>query len=258
MARPPVPTPSAHGTTAEKLLVATYRRVSSKTQVDGMGLEIQSDLINAYLKNHPLLQVVESYEDAGFTGSSLNRPALQKLFADAKEHRFTQLLIGRYDRLSRDLFNALLIERTLTMDGVSIVSVSESLNGGDHTVKAMRRVLQVFGELDKCVLVSRLSKGRQKLIDAGLFAGGTPALGWRVHDSRLVPDPKEIPTVQRLFRLRMGRHSLKAIADKLNAEGHRTKSGRLFSAPTVLYVLRNERCKQLISQGKRIKSADKE
>lgn len=80
--------------------VVAYLRVSTDRQAEeGLGLDIQQDYITGYLRKCPALKLLRVYRDKGHSGSTLERPALREMLADAKEHRFDKVLVARYDRV---------------------------------------------------------------------------------------------------------------------------------------------------------------
>ena len=82
---------------------AIYTRVSTSGQVeDGVSLELQKERLEAYAKSYGWT-VTKYYEDAGFSGSTTKRPALQNMLADARNHQFDRILIYKIYRLSRSV-----------------------------------------------------------------------------------------------------------------------------------------------------------
>jgi site-specific DNA recombinase len=234
-----------------RVAVVGYCRVSTETQAEqGLGLPIQQDQINAFCKKNPQYRLDKIYTDAGISGSTLEkRPALQELLRDAKQHRFTKVIVAKMDRLARDLYVQLFAEKELLVSGVEVISVSESFNGNDPLMVAMRQIVGTFAQLERARITERLLSGRRKKLSNGGYAGGKPPTGYVVKNSRLVVDEKEAAIVKEVFRLRMGRNSMKKIADKLNSAGMKPKYGKRFYASTVQYMLQNPAYKGIIRYG---------
>jgi site-specific DNA recombinase len=230
-----------HGDRAdEKTAVVAYLRVSTPGQAeDGLGLQIQQDQIQAYLKRNPSLTLLKTFRDEGHSGSSLERPALQALLTEAKEKLFTKVIVAKLDRLARDLYVQLFLEKELLVHGIEVVSLAESFNGKDPIMVAMRQIVGVFAQLERGRITERLLAGRRKKLESGQYAGGKPPMGYCVRNSELVIDPTEADVIQRIFRHKMGRHSFGWIARRLNADGIKPRRGTQFYPSTVRYILMN-------------------
>lgn len=216
---------------------------------DGMGLEIQEAQIRSYLTKHPDLKLVKIYRDKGVSGSLLARPALNDLMADAKEHRFGVALVARYDRVARDLAIMLFIEKTLLVENIQLLSVSESFNGQDPVMVAMRQIIGVFAQLERGRITERLLSGRRMKHSEGRYAGGRPCTGFVAKNHELVVDPEGAKVIRYLRKLRMARLSFARIASRLNAEKVKTRNGAKWYASGVHRLLRCPTLRGKISYG---------
>jgi len=227
-----------------------YLRVSSQSQSErGMGIELQAHACRTYLANHPELHYVETFEDRGHSGGTLERPSFQKILTQSAERRYDILLVYRFDRIARDLFLQLLATRTLQSNGVHIVSVSEQINGDDSMSSALKNMLGIFSELEKNILKSRMMAGKSRKLAAGGYCGGAPPTGYDARDKKLVINVREAEIVRTAQRLRMGRNSYARIATKLNALGFKPRRAKGFSPAGVHYLLRNPVYKQTVRYG---------
>jgi len=230
--------------------VVAYLRVSTDRQAEeGWGLDVQDDAIRAYLKKHPELKLVRVFRDEGHSGSTLDRPALRELLAEAKERRFTKVLVAKLDRLARDLYVQLFIEKELLVHGVEVVSVSEGFNGRDPAMVAFRQLLGVFAQLERSKITERLLSGRRKKLEGGGYAGGRPPMGLKAKDHELVIDPEGAKVIRYIRKLRMARMSFEKIASRLNAEGIKTRSGSKWYASGIHRLLRCATLKGKVSYG---------
>ncbi len=229
---------------------AIYLRVSSNSQSEkGLGIELQAHACHSYIKSHPELRHVETFEDRAYSGGTLERPSFQKLLKSSTEHRYDVLLIYRYDRLARDLFLQLLATRTLESNGVRIISVTEQVNGADATASAMRSMLGIFSELDKNILKTRMMAGKARKLALGGYCGGGVATGYSVQNKKLVINEGEAEIVRIARRLRMGRNSYAKIAAKLTAMGYKPRRAKAFSPAGIHYILKNRVYSQTIRYG---------
>ena len=222
---------------------AAYLRVSTENQTgeDRYGMESQRQAIKEYCRAQGI-DIIAWYEDPGISGSTLDRPGLQQLLSDASQGEFQQVIVAKMDRVARDLYASLFIEKQLLIHDIPIISVSEPLNGNDDpAVVLFRQMVSAFAQFEKGMITARLSGGRKEKARSGGYAGGGVSLGYQAKRGQKVIelDPAKVDTVKRIFELRDGR-TLQEIADQLNEEGHRTAQGSEFRPTQVMRVLKKE------------------
>jgi site-specific DNA recombinase len=229
--------------------VVAYIRVSTEEQVkNGQGLEIQREEIEKYVKQKGLT-LVKIFEDAGVSGANdiTRRKGLNELLEYVKENPIDQVLVTKMDRLARDVFIQLWVEKELSVYDVNIVSINEdNLNGNDYMTVAMRQMVAVFAQLEKNRITDRLIGGRRKKASKGVKASGNCPIGYKYQKNsqgksiQVVIDEKTAPIVKNIFSLYLKGYSLKEIADKLNAEGFRTQRGNVFTKKAIHDILKND------------------
>jgi len=222
---------------------AAYIRVSTDEQAEsGYSLQLQRDRVTSQIaaKGWELCRV---YEDAGQSGGTLSRPALQEMLADIDAGLFQSVVVYKLDRLSRKQRDTMfLLEDVFLQKGVELVSICESLDTSSPTGRAMIGMLSVFAQLERDTITERLTDGRKQKAKTGGYAGGSPAIGYTAERGKkvLLPDESKASTVQRVFALRTEALNLQQIADRLNAEGHTTKQGARFTPTQVMRILKRK------------------
>lgn len=221
-----------------------YLRVSTDEQAEnGYSLQMQKERITAQITAKGW-ECFKMYEDGGQSGGKLERPALQEMLEDIEAGRLQAVVIYKLDRLSRKQKDTMfLIEDVFLVNGVELVSISESLDTSSPTGRAMIGMLSVFAQLERDTITERLSSGRKQKAKTGGYSGGNAPLGYtRERNSKaLTLDQREADTVRRVFELhREGGRTLQAIADILNAEGYTTKQGAKFQGTQVMRILQRE------------------
>ncbi len=222
-----------------------YLRVSTEDQAgeDRYGLAAQQSAITEYADKQGI-EIVGWYRDEGFSGSTLDRPGLQEILSSAAADEFDSILIARTDRIARDLFIQLWIEKELAKYGVDIVSVGEPFHGTDPMTVAFRQMAGVFAELEKHRIKERMSAGRKQKARGGGYAGGGVPYGYRLERGTkgLLVDETKALTVRRVFELREKYPDwmLEQIADQLNREGRTTATDKPFGKVQVMRVLRRK------------------
>lgn len=236
-------------------LVCGYVRVSGEHQAEnGHSLPIQRQQITAYCQKENLT-LTEIYEDAAISGSEIStRPALLRLIEDARAKKFSRVLVSKIDRLSRNTLWTLWLQKELLKSDVQLFSLAEPYLWSDPTQKIFLTLISSFAEWEKHRLLDRMMGGREKKFSNGQFAGGGVALGYQTDSNgELEINADEANVVREIYRLRLGRKSLRKIADSLNERGFKTKRGGKFYQSTVRYVLKNETYRGIIKLNRKNK-----
>jgi site-specific DNA recombinase len=216
---------------AKRARWVAYLRVSTKTQLDGAGLDAQEAQIRAYARAEGahLLRVHTDEGVSGTCGPPL-RAGLVAAVTEVREHRADAICVARLDRLSRDLVGQ---ESTVAelrryrgeLRSAEPAEWSLLADEGDHTRVMLRQFVGALSQWQAADIRQRLNVGRQRKAAAGGYAGGRPAYGFRAELRSLVIDAAEQAAIARMVALRRGGLSLRAIAAKLDAEGYRPKEG---------------------------------
>lgn len=242
------PVAGSDGGDADEKWVSAYLRVSNQ-QSDTQSIEIQKAQIDSFLSKNPNLKLFRYYVDDGISGAKLSRPGLDELLNDGRQKKFSVVLVAKMDRLARDLYIQLFLEKELALQKVQLISISEAVNGEGALVSAMRHVVAIFASLEREKIKERLLAGRQIKLKAGKYAGGRLALGYISENSELKVDMHDAQIVRAIRKLRMARLSYARIAQKLNAEGFKSKNGKPFGPSTIFYVMKNPIYRGLIRYG---------
>ena len=224
---------------------AAYLRVSTDNQAmeDSYGLPAQEDAILSYARNQGI-EVVAFFVDDGYSGATLDRPGLQELIKESGSKSFDVVLVAKMDRVARDVYYSLFIEKELLINSIVIVSVSEPVSGSDPMNTAFRQLMAVFAQLEKDMITMRMSNGRRQKASQGGYSGGRAALGYcaKRGTKKLRVDSSKARAVKRTFELR-AKHpgwSLRQLAECLNEEGHTTAQGKKFKPMQVKRILDRE------------------
>lgn len=203
---------------------ALYSRVSTDEQAErGTSLTDQHRRTNIYCDEQHW-DVVEHYVDDGFSGATVDRPALQRLLAAARAASFDVVVVTDPDRLSRDLVDGLVIERELVAAGVQIVYLVQP------TMSTLERQLRgVIAEEERRKIRDRMMRGIRAVARAGYWPGGPPPFGYRVErapsdsHSRLVINDQEAATIVAIIDMFVDeRRSTREIAQHLTDQGAST------------------------------------
>src|SRR5713226_5173800 len=212
------------------LRCAIYTRKSTE---DGLNqpfntLEAQREAAEAYILSQRHLGwsgIADRYDDGGYTGGNLERPALQKLLTDLKAGKIDCVVIYKVDRLSRSLLDFARLMEIFEQHGVSLVSVTQPLNTTSSLGRLTLNILLSFAQFEREIIADRtrdkMSAARRK----GKWVGGIPVLGYDVAATggKLVVNPEEASRVQAIFALYLQRRSLEAVLAEVQAWQWTTK-----------------------------------
>ena len=204
---------------ANKQTAVAYLRVSRESQVSsGLGLAAQKEQIREYAKRQGL-RIRKYFTDAGVSGAKgvEDRPALNDMLTSLKDGE--TVLVFKRDRISRDAFLSMWVERKVNKINARIESVSGEGNGDSPADEMMRRIIDAFSQYEREQIRARtkvaLSKSKKAL-------GQTPYGFQRVN----VKCPETYPIRERIIRERSEGKSYNSIATQLNKDGIKTSRGK--------------------------------
>jgi len=220
-------------TKAERTRVhcAIYTRKSTE---DGLeqefnSLDAQRESAEAYIasqKSEGWVCLPDRYDDGGFTGGNMERPALKRLLADIEAGGVDIIVVYKVDRLSRSLIDFSKIMDVLERRNVSFVSVTQQFNTSTSMGRLMLNVLLSFAQFEREMISERTRDKIAATRRKGKWAGGLPSLGYDVAEGggKLVVNEDEAVRVREIFNLYLERQSLIETVGALNERGWAMKS----------------------------------
>jgi site-specific DNA recombinase len=210
---------------------AHYVRVSTDGQRERDTIRTQGEALAA-ISSTAGAEVVGVYPDNGVSGATTNRPALNRLLADAKERKFDRVLVWAQDRLGRaDVLQMLLLRNELRLQGIPLI---EGRTGRDFTAEGDASELVYLIEAwsankERGDILERTRRGKRKAVSQGRFGGGIRPYGFDVDQAtkRLMINPEQAEAVRLMYFWTVKDDlSAKRIADRLNALGYVPKEAR--------------------------------
>jgi site-specific DNA recombinase len=241
-------------TTRRSLRSAIYTRVSTEQglEQDFNSLNAQREASEAYIKSqaHEGWRLVrDRYDDGGFSGGSMDRPALKKLLADVQARRIDVIVVYKVDRLTRSLADFAKLVETFDAHGVSFVSVTQSFNTTTSMGRLTLNVLLSFAQFEREVTGERIRDKIAASKKKGMWMGGVVPLGYRVENRALHIVEDHAAIVRSLFCRYLEAGSVVRLKQQLDAEGvripiridgaGRSTGGGLFSRGHVYKILSN-------------------
>ncbi len=217
---------------------AIYTRKSHEEGLDQEfnSLDAQRQAGEAYIQSqrHEGWQCVpKRYDDGGFTGGNMDRPALTQLIDDIRGGRLDCVVVYKVDRLSRSLLDFAKLIDVFDEHEVSFVSVTQQFNTTTSMGRLTLNILLSFAQFEREIIGERIRDKKLATARLGKYIGGQPVLGLDIVNKRYVVNRTEAKLVRRMFELFLELHSCRKVAEALNAEGvvtktYRTKTGKDF------------------------------
>jgi site-specific DNA recombinase len=237
-----------------KVRCAVYTRKSSEEGLELAfnSLDAQREACAAYIdsqRHEGWLALDDRYDDGGYSGGTLERPALQRLIQDIGAGRVDTVVCYKIDRLSRSLTDFAKLVDVFERNSVTFVSVTQSFCTTTSMGRLTLNILLSFAQFERELAGERIRDKFAASRRKGIFMGGHPPLGYDVRDRKLVVNPTEAELIRLIFRRFLDLGSALLLIRELNAQGYRTKSwttqagtfreGRLFDKGRLYEVLRN-------------------
>ncbi len=240
--------------TRRTLRCAIYTRKSTEhgLEQEFNSLEAQREACDAYVKSQAhegWRQLPERFDDGGFSGGSMERPALKRLLADIASGAIDVVVVYKVDRLTRSLADFAKLVELFDTYRVSFVSVTQHFNTTSSMGRLTLNVLLSFAQFEREVGSERIRDKIAASRKKGMRMGGPVALGYSVTDKRLVIDASEAEIVRLIFTRCLAIGCLTALAAELREREIVTKvtrrrdgssrGGVPFSKSALSYLLRN-------------------
>ncbi len=203
---------------------AIYTRKSSEEGLDQEfnSLDAQRESAEAFIasqKAERWVALPEQYNDGGFSGGSIERPALARLLRDIDADKIDCVVVYKVDRLSRSLMDFSRILETFEKRNVSFVSVTQQFNTTHSMGRLTLNILLSFAQFEREIIGERIRDKIAAQKRKGKWAGGVPILGYEIDRSgpspHLVINAKEAARVRTIFQMYLDKGSLQPVASEL-------------------------------------------
>ena len=216
-------------TPTRKIRAAVYCRVSTEERLgqEFNSIHAQKEAGEAFVASHRAegwVLVPDDYIDAGCSGGTLERPALQRLIADIEVGRVDTIVTYKIDRLSRSIADFVKLVEVFDRHGVTFVSITQSFNTTNSMGRLTLNILLSFAQFEREVIGERIRDKFAASRRKGMWMGGCPPLGYDVVDRKLVVNDAEAALVRRIFKRFVQLGSATTLAKELRTAGCTTKT----------------------------------
>jgi DNA invertase Pin-like site-specific DNA recombinase len=233
---------------------AIYTRKSSEEGLDQQfnSLQAQREACEAFInsqRHEGWVCLPKRYDDGGFSGATIDRPALQQLLAEIAAGRVDIVVVYKIDRLTRSLADFAKIVDILDARGASFVSVTQQFNTTTSMGRLTLNVLLSFAQFEREVIGERIRDKIAASKRKGMWMGGVPPLGYRVEEHKLLVIDSEAEIVRVIFHRYAELGSVRLLKAELATRGITSKSwtsasgrligGKPFSRGALYLILQN-------------------
>ena len=212
----------------KRIRCAIYTRKSSEEGLEQAfnSLDAQREACAAFVlsqRHEGWAALPTLYDDGGYSGGTIERPALQRLIADIEAGQIDVVVVYKVDRLTRALSDFAKLVDIFDRLGVSFVSITQQFNTTTSMGRLTLNVLLSFAQFEREVIGERVRDKIAASKKKGMWMGGNPPLGYDVKDRKLVVNKVEARTVVHIFRRYLALKSVRDLKEDLAATGIRSK-----------------------------------
>ena len=252
--------------------VALYIRLSKEDESEGPSQSVtnQKSLLEEFTQKHRL-QVYDTYIDDGWSGTSFDRPAFQRMVADIEAKKVNMVITKDLSRLGRDyIMTGHYMERYFPEHRVRYISLLDGIDTGvdssANDITPFRAIMNDMYAKDISKKIKSVKRDKQR---KGQFIGGKPMYGYKMHPTeknKIIVDEEVAPVVRRIFAMALDGMSCRKIAATLNEEhvptpatycgwnmGRKGPYAGLWSSERISEMLQNETYIGNMVQGRQVK-----
>jgi site-specific DNA recombinase len=227
-----------------KLRCAVYTRKSTEEGLEQEfnSLDAQREACEAYVasqKAEGWLLTPDHYDDGGYSGGTLERPALKRLIADIEAKKIDVVIVYKIDRLSRSLMDFARLVDVFDRNSVTFVSVTQSFNTTTSMGRLTLNVLLSFAQFEREVIGERIRDKFAASRRKGMWMGGWAPLGYNIKDRKLVVNETEARLVQSIFKRFARGIQPQILVQELARDGATNKNGKPIDKGYLYRVLHN-------------------
>lgn len=224
---------------------AIYTRKSSEEglEQDFNSLDAQREACEAYIKSqqHEGWTLIDKhYSDGGFSGGTLERPAVKELFQDIKDGKVDIVVVYKVDRLTRSLMDFAKIVEIFDKHSASFVSITQQFNTTTSMGRLTLNVLLSFAQFEREVTGERIRDKIAASKKKGMWVGGTPPMGYLLKERKLVIEQTQAKKVRFIFQKYIELKNVDKLRLYLKSNEILTKNGNNFSKGSLYHLLSNK------------------
>jgi len=220
---------------------AIYARVSTDNQAEKefSSCEAQEQKIKSFIVSQTNWRVFKVYSDVGYSGATLNRPAIQQLLSDLKKEKIDIVLVYKIDRLTRSPKDFYQLIEFFEQSKIDFISITERFDTSTPAGRLLRNIMLTFSQFERELTSERTKDKMLERAKKGMANGGLTPYGYIRENKKLIPKSKEKEEIKSIFETYIGTGSLAETYRMLKEKEVKNKSGKNFSKTNIAHILRN-------------------
>lgn len=218
-----------------------YYRVSTESQVEKNGIQMQIDVVTRYAAEHGI-EIAGVFKDEGISGTKEDREGLYELLATMEDG--DKVIVQNTSRLWREDNVKVFVHRALKKihgDVLSVENERYTIYKKDPQDKFFNAIMEALDELDRDMIAMKLAKGRKAKARRGGKSCGIAPYGYKWNGRDVVPNEENADRVEKMFRVFNASYgNYNAVVRHCKEEGWKTTRGNEFTIPAVKTILSNE------------------
>ena len=221
---------------------AIYTRVSTDIQAEKefSSCKAQELKIRSFVASQQDWQIVKIYSDAGYSGATLERPAIKELLTDLKTKKVDVVLVYKIDRLTRSPKDFYQLIEFFEQASIDFISITERFDTSTPAGRLLRNIMLTFSQFERELTSERTKDKLLERAKKGLCSGGSTPLGYMRTDKKIVPHQKDSEIIKSIFETYVETQSMVAVYKMLKEKGVRSKQGNPFSVTMIDKFLRRQ------------------
>lgn len=229
----------------KEIRCAIYTRKSSEEglEQDFNSLDAQREACEAYIKSQMhegWVLVPKEYNDGGFSGGTIERPAFKKLLSDIENDEIDIVVVYKVDRLTRSLMDFSKIVELFDKHETSFVSITQQFNTTTSMGRLTLNILLSFAQFEREVTGERIRDKFAASRKKGLWMHGTPPIGYIKENGKLVEDKEQSDKIKLIFEKYLEFKSVPQLHNYLKENRIHTRSDKMFHKGHLNKILRNK------------------
>lgn len=236
------------------MCIYAYYRVSTSSQVEKNGIEMQLNEIEKYCDQNRI-KLSGSFSDEGISGTTEKRDGLIECMATLKPG--DKILVQNTSRLWRDEAVKVFVIRELRKIEADIISIEQpkyTIYEKDPTSKLFNSIMEALDSYDRDLIAMKLAKGRIAKAKSGNKPCGLAPIGYKWNGNKIVTDEGKANIVRNIFKCYAQTGNLSATMKHCVELGYKTQRGKDFSVQAIKNILQNDFYIGIVTySGKKIK-----
>ena len=207
--------------------IYTRKSTDERLDMEFNTLDAQREACEAYVvsqRSEGWIASPVQYDDGGFSGGSLERPALNRLINDIKGGKIQTIVVYKIDRLTRSLADFAKLVDVFDEYGVTFVSVTQSFNTTTSMGRLTLNVLLSFAQFEREVTSERIRDKIAASKAKGMWQGGRAPFGFDIENRRLITNQEDVPMAKKIFELYLELGNVRALEAELKNIGIKSRA----------------------------------